>query len=385
MMKLAPALLEDWLRDYYFTTQIDISSSGVENFSMADLRTLLGIGHDAIDQIVFNDSRSYGGPGLRQAIARRWANGDAERVMATHGSSEAIFLVTHALLQPGDEVIVLDPGYHSLCHIAESIGCQLKTWKLRFEDQYVPDIGALRQLLSPRTRMVIVNFPHNPTATSLSPQQQAELVAAVAEVDAYLVWDAAFGELTYDGTRVPDPRLDYQRLISFGTLSKGYGLAGLRVGWCIAEPEVLAHCITIRDYITLHLSPLVELIAQRAIEEGDRLLGPRLEQARHNLALLSDWVAEHQELVEWVPPKGGVIAFPRLRHVADVGEFCHRLTREHGVLLVPGYCFNAPQHVRLGFGGPTGEFREGMERFSYLLKQASGVDTIYLPAHGVPA
>lgn len=380
-MKLRPAPLEDWLRDYYFTTEIDISSSGVENFSMSDLRRRLGMSHDAIDQIVFNDSRSYGGPALRQAIANRWAHGSAERVMATHGSSEAIFLVMNALLQPGDEVIVLDPGYHSLCYIAESIGCRLKTWKLRFEDQYVPDIAELRQLLSPRTQMVIVNFPHNPTATSLSGEQQAALVAAVAEVNAYLVWDAAFGELTYDDTQVPDPTLHYERLICFGTLSKAYGLAGLRVGWCIAEPEVLARCIPIRDYITLHLSPLVELIAQRAIEEGDQLLQLRLDQARRNLGILSDWVDAHRDLVEWVPPKGGVIAFPRLSHVADVEDFCHRLTREHGVLLVPGSCFNASQHVRLGFGGPTNEFREGIERFSCLLKRHSGVGEMRLPAH----
>src|SRR5581483_3630124 len=120
-MKIRAALLEDWLRDYYFTNEIDIGSSGVESFSLADLRRLTNLTAAQLDAVVFDDSRSCGAPELRQAIAERWGNGDAERVMATHGSSEAIFLVMHALLERGDEVIVLDPCYQSLVSIAEAI------------------------------------------------------------------------------------------------------------------------------------------------------------------------------------------------------------------------------------------------------------------------
>ena len=368
-MDVAPALLEYWLRDRYFTTEIDIGGSGVENFSFAELRELVDLSHRELDQIVFRDSRSCGGPGLRLAIARRWGNGDPERVMATHGSSEALFLIMNALLRAGDEVVVLDPGYHSLSDLVAALGCQLSPWRLRFARQFAPDIAEAQRLITPRTRMVIVNFPHNPTGVTLTPDQQASLVRAAADVGAYLLWDSAFSEITYDDPPLPDVTLQYDRAISVGTLSKAYGLPGLRVGWCLAAPDVLERCVQLRDYMTLHLSPLVELIAQRAIEHADRLLAPRLSQARRNRAVLAGWIAHHRDVVEWVPPQGAVTAFVRFPGITDVDAFCQRLASAYGVLLVPGSCFHHPDHIRLGFGGPTSELEEGLARLSRALQE----------------
>jgi capreomycidine synthase len=366
--KITPALLEGWMRLYYFSTDIDIGSSGVESFSLRELRKLIGITQKELDSVVFNDSWTHGAPSLREAIARWWNINDPEQVLVTHGSSEGIYLIMNALLQSGDEVIVLDPCYQQLSSIAESIGCHLKHWRLRFEHGFVPQIDEVRSLINSKTRMVVVNFPHNPTGTSLTRAQQRELLDAVAEVGAYLVWDAAFAALTYDAEPLPAPNLSYARSVSLGTLSKCYGLPGLRVGWCIAPREVLDRCIDLRDYITLHLSPLVELIAQRAIEHADRLLNIRLQQSRTNLELLSTWVERHGKMVKWVRPQGGVCAFPHLPQVHDAESFCHRLARQ-GVLLVPGTCFNHPSHVRLGFGGSTEELTRGLSWLSKLLEE----------------
>ncbi len=182
--------------------------------------------------------------------------------MVTHGSSEAMYLVIHALLRAGDEVVVLDPAYQPLQSIAASVGCRLRHWRLRFERGFAPDIEEAKRLIGPQTRMVIVNFPHNPTGATLSREELRELVAACERVGAYLFWDAAFAEVTYDAPPLPDPALSYERAISLYTLSKAFGLPGLRVGWCVAAPEVLEQCMRLRDYITLHLSPMVELIAR---------------------------------------------------------------------------------------------------------------------------
>src|SRR5205085_1568196 len=162
-----------------------------------EIRQMLGLTEADLDRVVFRDSQSFGEPGLRNAITRRWANGDAERIMVTHGSSEAMFLLMHALLRAGDEVIVIDPAYQPLFAIAG---------------------------------------------------------------------------LVYEQPPLPDPASRYERAISLGTLSKAYGLPGLRVGWCIASPEVLSQCIHLRDYMTLYMSPLIEVIARAAIENADRLL-----------------------------------------------------------------------------------------------------------------
>ncbi len=369
--KIAPALLENWLRDYYFTTEIDISGSGVEDFSLAEIRKHVGITQQELDNLVFHDSPSLGCMGLRQAIARNCGSTNPERVMATNGSSEAIFLVMNALLQPGDKVIVLDPSYHSLIHIAESIGCQIERWHLRFEQQFVPNIEELKSLVTPDTRMVIVNFPHNPTGVSVSVETQKEIIDIVASVEAYLVWDAAFAELTHTNPPLPDASLLYDKAISTGTLSKAYGLPGLRVGWCLASTEVLERCVQLRDYTTLALSPLVELIAQRVIQKADNLLNIRLPQIRTNLEIVAEWVDQNKEFVKWVRPQGGVTTFLYFPDIPDIETFCHYLVNSCGVLVVPGTCFYHPNYVRLGFGGSTVKLKEGLSRISTLLKNSN--------------
>jgi capreomycidine synthase len=363
-MEVAPAHLEYWLRDYYFTAEIDISCSGVENFSFGEIRQLFNITPDDLDGIVLRDSRTLGSPELRTAIGNRFANSDAERVMATNGSSEAIYLIMHSLLEPGDEVVVLDPAYQQLFSLAESIGCQMKRWQLRFENSFRPDFGEARRLIGPQTRMIVVNFPHNPTGTSLTPAEQDELIELAARAGAYLVWDAAFAELTYDGQPLPDPGERYDRCITLGTLSKAYGLPGLRVGWCLAAPYVLECLVRLRDYTTLALSPLIEHIATRAIENGDVLVKPRLAQARHNLELLVAWVDRHREFVGMVRPQGGVSVFMRVHNVADIEDFCRQLADNYGVLLVPGTSFGNPNHIRLGFGCSTTELTIALSRLS---------------------
>lgn len=367
MINIAPAFLEEWMREYYFSTEIDIGSSGVQSFSMQELRELLNISQSDIDRIVFDDSWSHGDPGLRDSIAKRWTGGNSEKVLVTHGSSEAIYLTMHALLEPGDEVIALEPSYQQLFAIAEAIGCTVKFWPLRFDQKFVPDIDELRKLMTPRTKMVVANFPHNPTGASVTLQRQNELINTVAKAGVYLIWDGAFSDLTYDAPPLPDPGHKYERSISLGTLSKAYGLPGLRVGWCTGQKEVLDRCVHLRDYITLHLSPLVELIARHVIDQAEVLINIRLPQARTNLGILSEWMDRNSSLAEWVRPNGGVCAFVKLPGVDDVKSFCHLLGRTHKVMLVPGTNFNVPGHVRLGFGGSTAKLKEGLDRLYNLL------------------
>ena len=370
-MQLSNVLLEEWMRQYYFNVEADIGSSGVESFSMLDLREHLGFSYEDLDGIVLRDSDSFGGLGLRQALAARWLDGDVDRVLVTHGSSEALYLIMTSLLSEGDEVVVLDPCYPQHYSIAEALGCEILHWRLVFERGFRPDLAEARKLIGPRTRMVVVNFPHNPTGATISREDAEELVLLVEAAGAYLVWDAAFSELVYGAPPLPDPSLRSDRVLTIGTLSKAYGLPGLRVGWCFAAPELLLQLVKTRDHVTLHLSPLVEFVAEQAVRKGDRIVGPRLAQASRNRGLLARWVDRHQELVEWVPPAGGVCAFVRLPMVKDVDVFCHRLARERGVLLIPGSCFRRPRHARLGFGSSTETLETGLTRLSQLLTEDS--------------
>jgi capreomycidine synthase len=371
LARISPSSLECWLRTRYFTAEIDISSSGVETYSLGALRRVIDLPFAELDAVAFRDSPSLGSDPLRRAIARRFAS-DPENVMVTHGSTEGLLLAFTTLVRPGDEVIVPRPGYQSLYSIAESIGATLRAWELDPEQGFQPDLNRLRELLSNRTRAVVVNFPHNPTGITLGSSAYTSLLEIVATSGSFLLWDGAFAELVYGSPSLPDPGGRHGRFLSFGTLSKAYGLPGLRVGWCIGPSEVLERMVELRDYVTLNTSPLTECIATRVLERGDDLVGPRLAQARRNRELLGQWAAQNAEQVEIRLPDGGVSAFPRFRHYPSMDQICAELASVHGVLVVPGGCFGHADRIRIGIGGPTAELAEGLRVVADVMSRREG-------------
>jgi capreomycidine synthase len=366
-MRLPAAPLEDWLRERYFTAEIDISSSGVQPYTMAELRAITGLRYADLDRLVFTDGYSVGAPEVREAIARRWGDGDAGRVMTCNGSSEAVSLVLSSLLSAGDEVVVVEPGYHLLIEYALSLGCTPRVWRLDPERDWRPSLDELDELVTPRTRAIIMNFPHNPTGSGLTGPELRRVVDIAGRAGAYLLSDAALADLVPDGNRLPHVATLYDRGIDFGTFSKAFGLPGLRFGWCLAPPGVIDGCVRVRDYTTLHVAPILELLALRVIEHADAFVRPRLEQATRNLGILEKWVAENAGRVEMAPVVGGVAAFPRLVGLGSADAFCERLFRDRGVLVVPGSCFGVPEHVRIGYGGSTAELTQGLDRLTEAL------------------
>ncbi|MFG3016302.1 capreomycidine synthase [Streptomyces cinerochromogenes] len=371
-----PPVLEEWYRRHLTACRYDISSSGVHPYTFAETRELCGLRVEDLDEVVMDDSVSEGGAGIRRAIADRYCAGDADRVLVTHGSSEAIALTLDALLRPGDRVVVQESIYHSLGYFPRRTGCQVVTLPAdRVRDGEI-DPDALTGLVTPDTAAVIVNFPHNPSGRTLSPRGLDTLLARVEAVGAVLVWDGATAEIAHRWQPLPDPATRYERTVTYGTFSKTFGLPGLRVGWAITSPELLRATFPLRDRTTLFLSPLVELVAEHAMRHADRLIDRRAAEARRNLGHLTGWAARHRELVDWTPPEGGVCCLLGIRELATardgtdgtaVEEFCRDLLAEHKTLLVPGSAFDAPQAVRLGFGGPEADFRAGLEHLSRFL------------------
>jgi capreomycidine synthase len=371
-----PPVLEEWYRRHLAPGIHDISSSGVHPYSFAEIRDLCGIRTEELDAIVMDDSVSQGGAGVRQAIADRYAAGDADRVLVTHGSSEAIALTLNALLRPGDRVVVQEGIYHSLAHHPPAAGCETARLPASAVREGEIDPGTLERLVTPGTRAVIVNFPHNPSGATLSPQGLKALTEHTEAAGATLVWDAATAEITHRWEVLPDPGAAGGNTVSYGTFSKTFGLPGLRVGWAVAPPELIRASFPLRDRTTLFLSPLVELIAERAMRHADVLIGARAAEARRNLAHLDTWAADHADLVRWTPPAGGVCVLPVFRELADadappeaVERFCLDLLDRHRTLLVPGTAFGAPHGARLGFGGPGESFRAGLVGLSAFLRE----------------
>jgi capreomycidine synthase len=360
--------LEDWMRRYYFRTKIDIGSSGVQDYTFAEVRDIAGISARDLDDVLLCDAPTTGSSEVRQALANRYGHADPGEVMTTHGASEAIFLSLETVLSPGDEVITLDPTYHSHVSIPRQIGCRLRSWDVVHGTEMFVDLNSLRGLMTTRVNAILVNFPHNPTGVTISPSEVHELVAIAADADAYLLWDASFAELVYGNPMLPDPVSLYDKAISVGTFSKAYGLPGLRFGWCVADRNIINRMIGLRDTMTICLSPLVEYIAARVVESADKFISPRLRQARKNLSELTTWMQQHSDEVDFVAPSGGVTAFPHFRTVADCETMCRDLAERSQTLLVPGSAFGHRNCVRLGFGGASSELTAGLKHLSRYLK-----------------
>ncbi|MEV6412982.1 capreomycidine synthase [Kribbella sp. NPDC051718] len=367
--RVPAAALEDWFRVRYFDARVDISSSGVHPYTLGEVRELTGTTAEELDELAFRDSPSSGQEKLRTALSKRFEPGPGHEPLVCNGSTEAILLAVSALdLGAGDEVVVTTASYHALTALAASAGATLVRWELDLTGGR-PDLDALRSLVGPRTRAVVLNFPHNPSGITLTAAEYDELLAIVGSSDAYLLWDAAFAELVHDAEPLPDPSRTIERCVSFGTLSKAYGLPGLRVGWCIAPSTLARELVRMRDYVTLNTSPLLEEIAARVVENADAVLGPRLAEVRANRATVVDWLAAHRDIVAGFAPGGGVTFFPQVLGVENTRPLCEVLADEHGVLTVPGDCFDHPDRIRLGFGAPGPDVAAGLDVLARVIRQ----------------
>ncbi len=368
-MLLPSVPLEDWMRDWYFETEYDLGSSGLPPISLSELRRRLEIPLELLDACPLDDSDTLGALGIRQALADRYGSGDPARVMVGSGSNEVLFLLLSALFGPGDDVLVLDPIYHALRNVAIAQGASLRPFHLRAEEGFRVDVERLCDAIRPDTRAVIVNFPHMPTGRSLSASEQRLLVETCRRRGALLLWDGALVEVIHDADPIAPPLPGEDHVIRVGTVSKAFGLPGLRVGWALGAPALLKQVEVWKDHTSLYVSPLLERIAQAVIERADRLLSWRRSQIKENLAVLSSWLETVEGDLASFPPDGGLTIFPRLPRIADVDALCRRLARERSVMVVPGSSFGHPQHIRLGFGAPTEILREGLARLGEALLQ----------------
>lgn len=366
-MHLQRALLEEWMRTFYFIARYDLGSSGIKNFSIKELFDLIGLTPNDLNNVVFDDSETFGNYHLRQSIANRWGNGNAFSVLVGNGSNEVIFLLLSSLLSKGDEVIVLHPIYHTLGKLAESICGNIKEWILDPSKNFQPDLNNLQNLISSKTKMVIVNFPHNPTGASITSAQLDELIEIVSKVGSYLVWDAAFEEIVFHNAPLPNPYLSYNKTVYIGTVSKCYGLAGLRLGWCIADPKIIKKCEVVKDYTSLYVSPLNEFIGVQVIQNLEKLTSYIIPYIKENYKTLSAWLDKHSDKINGNLPHGGISAFLKISGQNDTEDFCRNLAKEKKILLVPGKCFGYPEFIRLGFGASPQNFKKGLDILSHSL------------------
>jgi aspartate/methionine/tyrosine aminotransferase len=363
-MDLKNSALEEWMRKYYHSAQFDIGSSGVQDFSLGQLFKLLEIELDELSNIIFNDNDTFGSTSIKLAIAERWGDGNSDTVMVGNGSNEVIFQILTSLIKSNDEIIILHPIYHTLGQLAQTITKNYKFWSLKPEMDWQPGLEELKKIISSNTKFLIVNFPHNPTGISLTNKQLKQLIEICAHFDVTLIWDAAFEDVTFIQQPLTNPYLQYHKTIYIGTLSKSYGLPGLRVGWSISSPEIIQKCKDIKDYTSLYVSPLNDWIATKTIQNIDKVINYLRPKLDKNYIIFAEWLSKHQQYLHGMMPQGGTIAFLRFIDNRDTLPFCNYLARTKHTLVVPGECFGYPQYFRIGFGQQTDILKRGLEHLS---------------------
>ncbi len=320
--------------------------------SVADLLALEPGAEERFQNLWLGYTESQGSLALRAEICKLYETIQPEDLLVHSGAQEAIFLFMFAALRLGDHVIVHSPGYQSLAEAARAAGCEVSPWLAREENNWALDLDELRQLLKANTKAIILNTPHNPTGYLMSRRDFDALHRFAQEHDLLLFSDEVYRESEYDtASRLP-AACDYgEHAVSLGVTSKTYGLAGLRIGWIATRNRgIYEKMASLKDYTTICNSAPSEFLAEVALRNRQRLAARNLGIIQENLSVVDDFFSRHANLFAWVRPRAGSMAFPRYLG-GDVEQFCDRLVKNAGVLLLPGSVYDdTGNHFRLGLG-----------------------------------
>ncbi len=304
------------------------------------------------DSLALGYTESQGLPNLRNEVAGLYSGIDPDDVLVV-APEEGVFLTMNALLEPGDNIICTSPGYQSLYEIATSIGCTVTKWEPNEADGWRFDPNDLRKSLTNKTKLVVVNFPHNPTGYLPDREGFNEVVKIARENSLHLFSDEMYRYLEYDPTsRLPSASEVYDGAISLFGMSKTFGLAGLRIGWIVTkDADALGKIASLKDYTTICPPAPSEILALIALRAKERIVENNLVLIQKNLRLADAFFEKHREVFSWQRPAAGTIAFPRLLGNRSATGFCERLVNEAELLLLPATVYGYDDsHLRFGFG-----------------------------------
>ncbi len=351
-MQIRPFAIERFYERWEFTTELMLSSSDCESMGVADLLALEADAESRLGSLRLGYTEVPGSEELRAAIAVGHDRIAAEDVLVLAAAEEGIFLAYHGLLGPGDHAVVESPCYGSAIELARSTGAEVSLWQRRYEDGWAHDVDELERLLRPETKLIYINTPHNPTGTQMSPATLARVIDLARERSAVLFSDEVYAGLEHSSDSALPSACDvYERAISLNTVSKAYGLPGLRIGWlCCRDGELLRRIRELKLYTTICSSAPSELLVALALRHASVIVQRNRQLVLENLALIDEFIARRSDLFEWIRPTAGPIGFPRVTGDFDVQDWCEGIALEAGVLLLPGTVYEQPRHVRVGFG-----------------------------------
>ncbi|HZE26073.1 MAG TPA: aminotransferase class I/II-fold pyridoxal phosphate-dependent enzyme [Terriglobales bacterium] len=365
-MRLKPFLLDAWLDTHEHGIEFNLAASTGPTWKVNELLALAG---EAERQHFLNHKLVYGRPAgadsLRAAIAEMQGV-SVDCVQIVTGASEALTILMWLAAEPGANVILPRPGFTTFSALPESLGLEMRFYPVRREHNFGIDVDEIKHLADARTKLILVNSPHNPTGATVSDQDVESLHEFTSQRGIQLVSDEVFrpiyhGRQTRSAARLPNATV-------IGDLSKAFSLPGVRTGWMIEhDPRRQQQYWNARAYFSICNTTTGEILAEIAIRNRDIVLRKTEEAASRNLERLDRFMAAHRDLLGWVRPQGGMTAFPWLVSGENARPFCQAAT-ERGILFAPGDCFDAPSHFRLGFAASADDFPRALDRLGEFVK-----------------
>jgi len=365
-MQLKPFLLDMWLDAYEHGIEFNLAASTGPSWTVNDLLALAGeeerlrfLNH----RVVY--SRPAGADSLRAAIAQMQSV-SVESVQIVTGASEALLILMWLAAEPGANVVVPLPGFTTFTALPESLGLETRFYRIRKENDFRIDVEEVKKLADTRTKLILVNSPHNPTGATVSDAEMENLHEFTSGRGIQLVSDEVYhpiyhGRETKSAARLPQATVIHD-------FSKAFPLAGVRTGWMIEhDPKRRQQYWNARAYFSISNNTAGEMLAEIAMRKRDIVLKKTQAAASQNLQRLDRFMAEHRETLGWIRPQGGMTAFPWLIGAENARLFC-QVAAERGILLAPGDCFDVPSHFRLGFAASGEEFPRALDRLGEFVK-----------------
>ena len=372
-MNIQPFLVEEWMNAWEEKARYNIAETCCDSISLETLFDLAGEDLQAFFSGLSRRRLTYGAiegrPDFLEGICGLYDTLRPDEVIPTHGAAGANHLLFYSLVEPGDEVICVQPTYQQLYGIPAGYGARVRLLQLREEDGWLPDPDALRALVTPATRLICLNNPNNPTGALMDGAQLKDIVGIARSCGAWILCDEVYRHLTQEDCRIPSVADLYERGISVSGMSKVFSLAGLRLGWIASHDAALRKaCMSHRDYSLISCGMLDEAVAAVALRHADQLLRRNRELIRSNLRTLEAWIKRMDGLISHVTPRAGTTSLLRYTPELDSYTFARRLLEETGAFLTPGDCFGRPGTLRIGYACDGETLRGGLDALGCFLR-----------------
>ena len=371
-MKINRFKVEEWFNKYEYWAKYDLADTCVEALSINELIEIPGENFSTVEEIFsrkLNYGDIHGSKRLKSAIATLYDNKTEDNITITHGTIGANQLVMLSLIEPYDKVVTIIPTYQQHYSIPASFGANLTTYRLREENNWLPDLDELQKLVGNDTKVICMNNPNNPTGAIIPDDMLYKIVEIAKKSNAYILCDEVYRGLKHDGNPFSLSIADiYDKGISTGSTSKVFSLAGLRLGWIVGNKEIIKQINHQREYNTISVGILDDYFASLAIENKDKIVSRNIEKVNIGKKILTDWI-EKEPLITSVIPQGGTTAFVKYHKNIPSEKLCSKLQEETGVMLLPGETFEYENYLRIGYGNNFEALKKALFIFSNWLNK----------------